>query len=84
MKVAHPDQKGLINSQNDTLSDEESDTAHRQIRTLAGRDGMDKVMKDGELDVIVANSDGELVMFAAFTGKIAYLPFFFLFSSFFF
>lgn len=51
------------------LSDEDSDAGYQEIKLIAGRDGLDKIMGEGNLDVIVANSDGELAMFAAFTGK---------------
>jgi len=52
------------------LSDEVSDTAHREIRLIAGRDGIDRLMENGSLGVLVTNSDGELAMFAAYTGKL--------------
>lgn len=68
-QIAHSDQKELLKCRDDTLSDEESDAAHREIRILAGRDGLDKVMEEFNLDVIVTNSDGELAIFAAFTGE---------------
>jgi hypothetical protein len=66
--TAHPNQKELYKSQNESLSDEECDAAYQVIKETAG-EGIDKVMEVNEFDVIVTNSDCELVVFAAYTGE---------------
>lgn len=66
--TAHQDQVELINSFNSPLTDEESDNAARELKRLAGKDGMAKYMADNDLDLIVSSSDCSLVSFAACAG----------------
>jgi amidase len=70
--LAYPDQKELITSSNSTLTDEECETAAKELQRLAGLDGLGKFMDDNNLDLIVTNSDCSLVSFTACSGEIAY------------
>jgi amidase len=67
--AAHPNQKDLIDSHNSPLSAEEAARAYREINRKARRDGMEKYMKDNDVDLIVASSDCTLVIWAADAGK---------------
>jgi amidase len=66
--VAHQDQVELINSFNSPLTDEKSCSAARELKRLAGSDGMGKFMAQNDLDLIVSSSDCSLVSFAACAG----------------
>lgn len=67
--AAHPNQKDLIDSHNSPLSAEKAARAYREINRKARRDGMDKYMKENDVDLIVASSDCTLVIWAADAGK---------------
>jgi amidase len=66
--VAHPDQVELINSFNSSLTEEEAGNAARELRRLAGQDGMGKFMIENDLDLVASSSDCGLVSFAACAG----------------
>ena len=53
---------------NSSLTDEESDGAARELKRLAGQDGMGKFMAENDLDLIISSSDCSLVSFAAAAG----------------
>jgi amidase len=59
----------LIASHNSPLSAEEAAIAYREIHRRAGKDGMDKYMRENEVDLIVASSDCSLVIWAANASK---------------
>jgi hypothetical protein len=71
-ELAHPNQKDLITSSNSTLTDEECETAAKELRRRAGVEGLGKFMDENKLDLIIANSDCNLVSFTACSGKLSY------------
>jgi hypothetical protein len=72
-ELAHPNQKELITSLNSTLTDEECETAAKELRRLAGVEGFGKFMDENNLNLIVTNSDCSLVSFKACSGKLCFL-----------
>ncbi|KAE8442398.1 hypothetical protein EG329_003415 [Mollisiaceae sp. DMI_Dod_QoI] len=68
MPEPHANQKELIISSESSLTEEQCATARSEIRRLAGKDGMDKFMKEHDLDLIVANSDSSLISFTSCAG----------------
>jgi amidase len=69
MLKAHTGQKELIESHNSPLSADEAAEAYREINRKAGKDGMDKYMRENDVDIIVASSDSTLVTWASVAGK---------------
>jgi amidase len=59
----------LIDSHNSPLSAEEAAEAYREINRKAGKDGMDKYMRENAVDIIVSCSDCSLVIWASDAGK---------------
>jgi amidase len=59
----------LIDSHNSPLSAEEAAEAYREIYRKARKDGMDKYMRESDVDIVVANSDCTLVIWAANAGE---------------
>lgn len=55
-------------SLNYPLANEESDNVARELKRIAGQDGMGKFMAENDLDLIVSSSDSSLVSFAAYAG----------------
>jgi amidase len=67
--IAHTNQKDLIESQNSSLTANDAAEAYREINRKAGKDGMDKYMRENNVDIIVSNSDCTLVIWAACAGE---------------
>ena len=51
------------------LTDKSSQEAYVEINRLAGEDGMDKVMREHDLDLIIVDSESSIVSFSACAGK---------------
>lgn len=58
-------QEYLINSQNDNTSTEDCERAKAAMKELAGREGIDKVLDEYQLDVIVGPMDSPMSTLAA-------------------
>ena len=69
-ELAHPNPKRLIESSSSILTEEECETAARELRRFARVDGFGKFMDENNLDLIVTNSDCNLVPFTACSGDI--------------
>lgn len=67
--IAHTNRKELIDSHNSPLSAEEAAEAYREIYRKARKDGMDKYMRESDVDIVVATSDCTLVIWAANAGE---------------
>jgi hypothetical protein len=63
----------LITSSNSTLIDEECQTAAKELRRLAGVEGLGKFMDENNLDLIITDSDYSLVSFMAYLDKFCFL-----------
>lgn len=65
---AHPTQRALEDSRDSPLTDSESNEAHAQIKRLAGKEGMEKFMRENNIEILVSGSDCSLVSFTASAG----------------
>lgn len=68
MPEPHTDQDDLLKALNNSASPQEVKEALRQIRQVAGAEGLDKAFKDHNLDVLVAPSDSTMCSFTTATG----------------
>lgn len=72
--IAHPTQTELIKSRDNKMTPEVHGQSARELHRLAS-DTMGKVMAEHSLDVVVANSDSTLIVYAACAGwPIATVP----------
>jgi len=65
---AHPGQQLLEGALNDTLSEEKYAKGKKMIRQAAGKDGIDRVLEEFKLDVIIGPMDGRIPTIAAAAG----------------
>lgn len=75
MCAAYATQSELEAALTQTMSEEEHRTAVSELRRLAGRDGLEKAMRESEVDIVVSASDSLAVAFAGAAGwPIATVP----------
>jgi len=72
---AYKTQTELLKCLNDRISAEKHDAAAAALRRIAQEDGMAKLMREQDLDIILSGSDAELISFSACAGwPVATVP----------
>jgi amidase len=70
--TGYDNQKGLIRAQKSNISEEEYDEILSHSRKSGRELGIDKTLKDNEVDVILGPADGPLFYIAAFAGSFRF------------